>query len=88
MQVKVKAGSGKNISRGIRIRKKAFKYDKRWDTTKIAVDELLKQAKIDKEVVEVREVNEPIAAEDMINRILKATEEQNQVLIDKAVIMI
>jgi len=75
----------KILAEELEAEKKAFKYGKRWETTKIAVDELLKQAKIDKEVVEVREVNQPIAAEDMINRILKATEEQNQVLIDEAV---
>lgn len=75
----------KILTEELEAEKKAFKYGKRWETTKIAVDELLKQAKIDKEVVEVREVNQPIAAEDMINRILKATEEQNQVLIDEAV---
>lgn len=65
--------------------KKAFKYGKRWETTKTAVDNLLKQAKIDQEVVEVREVNKPVPAEDIINRILEATEKQNQALIDEAV---
>jgi len=74
----------KILSGELAAEKKAFKYGKRWETTKAAVDDLLKQAKVDREVVEVREVNEPVPAETLINRILEASEEQNKALIEKA----
>lgn len=75
----------KILTEELEAEKNIFKYGERWETTKEAVDNLLKQAKIGKEVMEVREVNKPIPAEEIINKILKATEEQNQALIDEAV---
>ena len=51
----------------------------------MSLDITVKKAKVDQEVIEVREVNKPVPAEDIINRILQATEEQNQALIDEAV---
>ena len=75
----------KILSGELEAEKKAFKYGKRWETKKENIDDLLKQAKIDQEVIEVREVNKPVPADDIINRILEATEEQNQALIDEAV---
>jgi len=64
--------------------KEAFKYGERWITTKKAIDDLLGQAKTEKEVVEVREVNKPVAAEDLINQLLDKTRQQNKELIDQA----
>ena len=51
----------------------------------MSLDITVKKAKVDQEVIEVREVNKPVPAEDIINRILEATKEQNQALIDEAV---
>jgi chromosome segregation ATPase len=75
----------KILDKELAAEKQVFKYGKRWGTTKENIDNLLKQAKVDQEVIEVREVNKPVPAEDIINRILEATEEQNQALIDEAV---
>ena len=75
----------KILSGELEAEKKAFKYGKRWETTKQAIDDLLEQAKMEKEVVEVREVEETIPVEQFRNDILEATESQNRELIDEAV---
>jgi uncharacterized coiled-coil protein SlyX len=64
--------------------KEAFKYGERWITTKKAIDDLLGQAKTEKEVVEVREVNKPVAADELINKLLDKSKQQNKKLIDQA----
>lgn len=64
--------------------KEAFKYGERWITTKKAIDDLLGQAKTKKEVVEVREVNKPVAADELINKLLDKSKQQNKKLIDQA----
>ena len=64
--------------------KETFKYGERWLTTKKAIDDLLNQAKTDKEVVEVREISKPVAAEDLVNKLMKKTRQQNKELIDQA----
>jgi len=64
--------------------KEAFKYGERWITTKKAIDDLLGQAKTEKEVVEVREVNKPVAADELINKLLDKSKQQNKELIDQA----
>ena len=68
----------------LRAEKEAFKYGERWITTKKAIDDLLGQAKTEKEVVEVREVNKPVAADELINKLLDKSKQQNKELIDQA----
>ena len=68
----------------LRAEKEAFKYGERWITTKKAIDDLLGQAKTEKEVVEVREVNKPVAADELINKLLDKSKQQNKKLIDQA----
>ena len=75
----------KILSGELEAEKKAFKYGKRWETTKQAIDDLLEQAKMEKEVVDVREVDKAIPVKQFKNELLKATESQNRELINKAV---
>lgn len=75
----------KILSGELAAEKKAFKYGKRWETTKADIDDLLQQAKMEKEVIEVREIDKPVDKEQLLNEIAEATESRNKKLIDKAV---
>ena len=75
----------KILANELEAEKKPFKYGKRWETTKKAIDDLLQQAKMEKEVVEVREIDKPVDKEQLVNDLLEATQSQNKELIDEAV---
>ena len=79
----------KILAEELQAEKRPFQYGERWIITDQALDDLADRlnqtTKAEQEVIEVRQVNKPVPAEDIINRILEATGEQNQALIDEAV---
>jgi ATP-dependent Clp protease ATP-binding subunit ClpA len=70
----------KILSGELKAEKKPFKYGKRWETTKKDIDDLLESAKMEKEVVEIREVKKPVAKEEFLNEL----EEMNKNLLENA----
>jgi len=79
----------KILAEELQAEKRPFQYGERWIITDQALDDLADRlnqtTKAEQEVIEVRQVNKPVPAENIINRILEATGEQNQALIDEAV---
>lgn len=76
----------KILSGDLEANKESFKYGKRWETTKAALDDLEKrlqeQAKIENEVVQVREKNKAIEATELIQNLLKESKKQNKELLE------
>lgn len=72
----------KILSGEISAQKNKFKYGKRWETTKQDIDNFLKQAKIEKDIVEVREIENPISKEEFIEELTKTIENQNEQLLE------
>lgn len=75
----------KILDKELAAEKEEFRYGERWITTKKAIDDLLQQAKMEKEVVEVREIDKPVEKDKLINELVEATESRNKKLIDDAV---
>lgn len=73
----------KILSGEISAQKNKFKYGKRWETTKQDIDDFLEQAKIEKEIVEVREIEEPISKEEFLKELSETIEKQNEQLLDE-----
>ncbi len=72
----------KILSGEISAQKNKFKYGKRWETTKQNIDDFLKQAKIEKDIVEVREIENPISKEEFLKEISKNIEKQKEQLFE------
>lgn len=72
----------KILSGEISAQKNKFKYGKRWETTKKDIDDFLEQAKIEKDIVEVREIENPISKEEFIEELSKTIENQNDQLLE------
>lgn len=72
----------KILSGEISAKKNKFKYGKRWETTKKDIDDFLEQAKIEKDIVEVREIENPISKEEFIEELTKTIENQNEQLLE------
>lgn len=68
--------------------KEEFTYGQRWITTEKALDQLAEdlkeQAKIQKDSINIREVSKPVAADELINKLLEQLKGQNKELIDEA----
>lgn len=79
----------KILSGKLEAEKEPFTYGERWITTEKALDQLAEdlkeQAKLEKNSINVREVNRPVGKEEFINELVEATESKNKQLIDKAV---
>ncbi|MFW5846970.1 MAG: hypothetical protein ACOCUU_02300 [Nanoarchaeota archaeon] len=72
----------KILSGEISAQKNKFKYGKRWETTKQNIDDFLEQAKIEKDIVEVREIKNPISKEEFLKEISKNIEKQKEQLLE------
>lgn len=72
----------KILSGEISAQKNKFKYGKRWETTKQNIDDYLEQAKIEKDIVEVREIINPISKEEFLKEISKNIEKQKEQLLE------
>lgn len=79
----------KILSGELEAEKEPFTYGERWITTEKALDKLAEdlkeQAKLEKDSINIREVNRPVDKEKFINELIEATESKNKQLIDKAV---
>lgn len=79
----------KILSGELEAEKRPFQYGKRWIITEKALDQLAlalkEQAKIQKESVNIREVNRPVDKNQFINELVEATESKNKQLVNKAV---
>jgi len=74
----------KILSGELAAEKESFTYGERWITTEKALDnlaaELKESAKVESEVIEVRNIDRPVSKEEFLNEL----EERNKKLIDQA----
>ncbi|MFW5794923.1 MAG: helix-turn-helix domain-containing protein [Bacillota bacterium] len=73
----------KVLSGEIKAQKTKFKYGKRWEISKKNIDDFLEQAKLEKEIIEVREIEEPISKEEFLKDLSETIKNQNEQLLDE-----
>lgn len=69
----------KILAEELKAEKRPFQYGERWIITDQALDDLADRldqtAKAEQEVVEVRQVNKPVNADELVNKLNKASKE-------------
>ena len=64
--------------------KEDFQYGSRWLVSKEELDRMVHVAKVQKESVQVKEVNKPISKDQLMEELIEAINSQNKEVIDEA----